>query len=298
MKADLRSDYEARLTLVVDYLIRHLDEPFNLSDLADQACYSRYHFHRLFQAFLGETPGELTRRLQLERAASRLVRNEGSVLEIALEAGYGSGEAFARAFARAFGHPPSDFKELCIQPVLPSNNGIHIDESWRTSRIAFITSEKTMKVTIKKMSPIRVVSLPHKGPYHTIGQAFGALYGWAGPRGLATQPSLGIYHDDPHQVPESDLRSEACLILPEGRSVESTELTEMGLEVKEIPAGDFAMAEYMGSYAGLGGAWDQFISRSLPETGREPTGICYELYVKHDMADPNACVTELYQQIK
>jgi len=298
MKADLRSDYEARLTEVVDYLIRHLDEPFSLADLADQACYSRYHFHRLFQAFLGETPGELTRRLQLERAAKRLANEECSVLEAALEAGYGSGEAFARAFARSFGAPPSEFKNLCIPPVLPSNNGIHMDESWRTARITFITSEQTMNVTIKTMDPLRVISLPHKGPYHTIGQAFGALYGWAGPRGLAMQPSLGIYHDDPHQVPESELRSEACLKLPDGRTLEESELLELGLSVREVPAGDYAVAEYVGSYAGLGGAWDEFISRSLPETGREPTGTCFELYLRHDEADPNNCLTELYQQVK
>lgn len=298
MKADLRSEYEARLVEVVDHLMNHLDEPYNLSDLADKACYSRYHFHRLFQNMLGESPGEMARRLQLERAAAKLVRSEESVLEIALEAGYGSGEAFARAFARSFGSAPSDFKGRSLPPVLPSPNGIHFDSAWRTAKITFIRNSEAMNITFKDLAPIRVLALPHKGAYHLIGQAFGALMAWAGPRGLAAQPNLGIFHDDPCQTPENDLRSDACLVLPEGHDFPADELAELGLSVKEIPSGTFAVGEYVGSYAGLGKAWDDFVAQSLPLTGREPVGICYELYVRHDMADPNNCLTELYQQVK
>ncbi len=43
----------------------------------------------------------------LERAAYRLVTDRAGILDIAVEAGYGSNEAFTRAFQRAYGSSPS-----------------------------------------------------------------------------------------------------------------------------------------------------------------------------------------------
>src|SRR5262249_38407784 len=77
------------------------------AELASRAYLSRYHFDRLVHAALGEPPGAFRRRLLLERAAYRLATAADKVIEIALEAGYASPDAFARAFARAYGAPPS-----------------------------------------------------------------------------------------------------------------------------------------------------------------------------------------------
>src|SRR5439155_21661801 len=49
-----------------------------------------------------------------------------SVTELAIDAGYGSSQAFARAFARAFGVAPTAFRRrgtLAFQ--LPARNGVH-----------------------------------------------------------------------------------------------------------------------------------------------------------------------------
>jgi len=109
-----------RLAALLDVLL-DLDEPARGEELARRAYLSRFHFDRLVAAAVGESPGELRRRLFLERAAFELSQGAG-VLEAALAAGYGSGEAFARAFRRAFGVAPSaqagDFR-------LPAPNGIH-----------------------------------------------------------------------------------------------------------------------------------------------------------------------------
>ena len=64
---------------------------------------SRFHFDRLVAAATGEPPATLRRRVLLERAAYRLVTTDRDVLDIAVEAGYASNEAFTRAFTRAFG---------------------------------------------------------------------------------------------------------------------------------------------------------------------------------------------------
>jgi hypothetical protein len=73
----------------------------------------------------GEPPGRFRRRLLLERAAYRLVSTPMGVLDVAVEAGYSSHEAFTRAFARAFGHPPSVWRAQPNRIELPCPNGVH-----------------------------------------------------------------------------------------------------------------------------------------------------------------------------
>ncbi|MDG4802266.1 AraC family transcriptional regulator [Micromonospora sp. WMMD980] len=118
------------LTGLLDVLQAALDDPATSpAGLAARAHLSRFHFDRLVAAATGEPPGALRRRLLLERAAYRLVTSDRTVLDIAVEAGYGSHEAFSRAFHRSYGlvptavrrRPPLVFREL----ELPCPSGVH-----------------------------------------------------------------------------------------------------------------------------------------------------------------------------
>lgn len=121
---------------ILDLAQTCLDEPdVSPTDLAARAHLSRFHFDRVVSAATGEAPGSLRRRLMLERAAYRLTRMAGprttalTILDVAVEAGYGSHEAFSRAFARAYGttptavrdRPPLTFHQL----ELPGPSGVH-----------------------------------------------------------------------------------------------------------------------------------------------------------------------------
>jgi transcriptional regulator GlxA family with amidase domain len=57
--------YAERVQRVVDYLAEHLDETLDLEVLARVACFSPYHFHRIYRALLGETVSDTLRRLRL-----------------------------------------------------------------------------------------------------------------------------------------------------------------------------------------------------------------------------------------
>lgn len=96
---------------------------------------SRFHFQRLFLRHLGESPGELRRRLRLERAAHWLCRGYGDVTTIAFESGYESVEGFSRAFHRAYGLAPSHYRRIPFPRFyLPTPNGIHYDPPHRQPR--------------------------------------------------------------------------------------------------------------------------------------------------------------------
>lgn len=97
-----------RLRRVAQHIDRHLFEPLCLDGLAEVASMSRFHFERVFTEYAGETPLARVRRLRLQHARRRLTAGDGaSILELALDCGYGSAEAFARAFRSQFGHAPS-----------------------------------------------------------------------------------------------------------------------------------------------------------------------------------------------
>ncbi len=104
-----------------------LDEPQTSGcDLARQVHMSRSNFDRVVAAVAGESPSAFRRRLLLERAAYRLLAEDSGVLDLAIDAGYGSHEAFTRAFARAYGMPPREWRrEPSRRFFLAAPSGVH-----------------------------------------------------------------------------------------------------------------------------------------------------------------------------
>jgi AraC family transcriptional regulator len=110
----------------VDTLASNLDDhDADGAALAARAYLSRFHFDRVVCAAAGETPARFRRRVLLERSAYRLVTSDRGVLEIAVEAGYSSNEAFTRAFRRAYGTGPSSWRTSPQQIHLATPNGVH-----------------------------------------------------------------------------------------------------------------------------------------------------------------------------
>ena len=101
-------DYRERLTPVLRALEQ--DPDLSIEALASRACLSLYHFHRVFTAVVGEAPGEMCRRLRMQRAAWQLCYTDASVTAIALGAGLASSQAFAKAFRRHYGCTPGEFR--------------------------------------------------------------------------------------------------------------------------------------------------------------------------------------------
>jgi AraC-like DNA-binding protein/uncharacterized damage-inducible protein DinB len=113
----------ARLTGVV---LDSLDATPTTEELARSAYQSRTQFYRVFRAIIEETPAAMRRRLVMERAAFQLLNTKASITDIALDANYGSLEAFTRAFRKAFQTSPSRYRRMGRAQVhLPAPNEIH-----------------------------------------------------------------------------------------------------------------------------------------------------------------------------
>ena len=105
-----RIDYQERLSRVVAFMHDHLEEEIDLNRLADVACLSPYHWHRIYHAMNGETIASTVRRLRLHRAAGFLANTTTPIETIAERSGYGGVAAFTRAFAADYGMPPAQYR--------------------------------------------------------------------------------------------------------------------------------------------------------------------------------------------
>ncbi|HUE90798.1 AraC family transcriptional regulator [Pseudomonas sp.] len=123
-----------------------LDEALDLERLASVCGLSRFSLSRVFAGATGWSVMRYVKARRLSRAAHRLAQGAADILEVALEAGYGSHEAFTRAFREHFGITP---EALRANGTL---NGIELREALRmqaTSTFAlseprFVDSEELL----------------------------------------------------------------------------------------------------------------------------------------------------------
>lgn len=137
---------------------------------------------------------------------------------------------------------------------------------------------------VKEMPEMHVACIRHVGPYNQIGQAFGRLMAWAGPRGLLRFPEtsmLGVYHDSPDTTDPDQLRSDACITVPPGTPVDG----DVG--TLTIPGGLYAVGHFEIDMSDYGAAWDKLLGEYLPESGYGPDeGMCYEMYLNDPAQHP------------
>ncbi len=100
-----------RVAAAVQYIESHLSEAPDLDTIAFQSTYSRFHFQRLFHAAVGYPVFEYIRRRRLSEAARRLLNSQSDkIIDVALDLGFGSPEAFSRSFRQSFGVSPAAFR--------------------------------------------------------------------------------------------------------------------------------------------------------------------------------------------
>jgi len=111
-------DHIEELLRAVGYIEAHLDGPFRLAETAREAGMSAFHFSRVFASVTGEPASEYARKRRLTRAADRLLSSGDAVIDIALDSGFDSQEAFTRAFRRWYGVPPARFRRQALPYML------------------------------------------------------------------------------------------------------------------------------------------------------------------------------------
>ncbi|MFP8965017.1 helix-turn-helix domain-containing protein [Pokkaliibacter sp. CJK22405] len=103
-----------QLARVREFIDAHLDQPLLLSDLAEQAGLSDYHFARMFKQSQGLAPHQYVMATRLARAEQLLITTEQSLSDIALNCGFSSSSHFSNRFRQHFGTSPSQRRSALV----------------------------------------------------------------------------------------------------------------------------------------------------------------------------------------
>ncbi|MFN8195614.1 MAG: AraC family transcriptional regulator [Nocardioidaceae bacterium] len=110
----------------VDCLAEALDDhDASGEEWAARLHFSRFHFDRMIRSVAGEPPSAFRRRILLERAAYRMVTTRAPLVDVAVEAGYGSHAAFTRAFTKAYGVSPAAWRRRPGRIQIAAPSGVH-----------------------------------------------------------------------------------------------------------------------------------------------------------------------------
>lgn len=106
---------DARVVHALRTVDRYPASAWTLNRLANVSSLSLYHFLRTFDRITGVTPHQYVLRARLRHAAVRLVRESGSILDLALDCGFGDISNFTRAFRNEFGASPRRYRERSLR---------------------------------------------------------------------------------------------------------------------------------------------------------------------------------------
>lgn len=292
-------NYTARINKVIDYIETNLEKNLTLDELAREAGFSKYHFHRIFYSIMGETLFKFITRIRLEKAALRLVTEfKIPVTTIALECGFASSASFSKSFKENFNTTPTAWRK---QKLYSGNSGqqnsnlskiISNNKKDISLKISYINNEsKTQRweamdknnkriIEIKEHPETTVIYIRHIGPYkqdvNLFEQLSNTLFKWAAARDLFNPPEteyLIISHDDPELTDDDKLRISVCLTAPHDVQTDG----QIGKMI--IPAGKYAHLKFTVHIMEIQQAWDWAFGSWLPQSGYVPDeGPCYESY--------------------
>jgi len=197
--------YRSRFRRVLEHIDAHLDEELTVDRLSGVAAFSRYHFHRQFSELFGMGVREYVQLVRFKRASYRLAfRTDSRIIEVALESGYESHEAFSRAFKKTIGQTPSGFRE---RPQW---------EPWHATRqrprelrsLHMKHDPEAAGVTIVDFPETRVAVLEHRGDPRRLGHTIAAFIAWRrqNHRPPAVSATFNLFYDDPTTTPPEAFR--------------------------------------------------------------------------------------------
>lgn len=281
-----QEEYVKRTLKVMIYIEENIDEDLTLERLAKIACYSPFHFHRIFQAIVGETVHSYVKRLRMQTAAGKLLYTERPVTAIALDASFETPSAFTRAFKQFMGSSPKNYRSL--------NSATNLI----LQKIKELPMIKPDKIE-KSLPDLHLLFIRRYGNYtQSPSAAWQSMFNFIKENNLDRSKLryFGISHDDPQVASEDKLRYDAAILAPKG----SKEKGEVGCQV--LKGGKYAIFTHHGSYEGLEEAFNRIFLKWLPdskETFDEAREVFCEYFnMEYVKTDPIKLVTELYIPLK
>lgn len=249
------NQYARRISKVLDYISKHLDDELSVDTLSKVANFSRYHFHRQFSAYTGITVSRLVQLQRLRRASLQLVFNRhASITDIAFDAGFANAESFTRAFKKECGQSPSAFRKA---PQW---------QQWQVRTTYEHPQElPPMQVEIVDFPQTLVAALEHCGPESLTYQTTQKFVEWRQANGVrpAMGNTYGVHYNDHLTTLPEHYRLDLCVSIDKPVAD-----NPQGVVTKTIPGGRCARVRNIGSRHEMAGP-RYLYEKWLPHSGEQ-----------------------------
>lgn len=145
-------EYQELLEHAIAYIEENLGDA-TVEDVAQKVGYSYYHFTRFFNAALGESVGSYIKKRRLADGARKLLYTNRRVIDIAIESGFESSEAFSRAFKSIYKVSPITYRKNRLETIVGAK--YKVDKKL----LKHLTHGMTVKPKIVEIGSIKVAGL-------------------------------------------------------------------------------------------------------------------------------------------
>lgn len=249
------------------YIDQHLEEKMSVVQIANFAGMSSFHFHHVFNAFLGETLDHYVLQRRLELAAKKLVHHKKiEMAEIATSSGFESHREFSKAFKKRFKITPSVYRNY---PHL-----VNLSDGGTPSHSKSISRKgKTIEVMVKALPTLwlnhkhtngTTDGLESKENYLQITKEFKTLLNTANPHLFC----LATSSPPAYTITTRSLEESLTTQLYGGIYNEKYD-NDWSDDWLEVDEGLWAVCTHKGDYRYTDETWSKFLRTWLPESGYE-----------------------------
>lgn len=286
MPTQHKAHYAQRISKVLDYISKHLDDELSVDVLCEVANFSRFHFHRQFSFYTGVSVRRMVLLQRLRRAAMQLVfARDVSITDIAFECGFANAESFSRAFRKECGQSPSSFRKA---------------PTWQQWQVRMILDNPpelpNMQVDIVNFPETMVAALEHRGPEHLSYQTTQKFVEWRQANGIRPGQgnTYGVHYTDHLSVLPEDYRLDICVSI-----TKPVAENPQGVVTKTIPQGRCAKVRNIGSRHELPGP-RYLYEKWLPQSGEQLRD--YPIFFHYVNVGPGVkeheMITDIYLPLK
>lgn len=284
--------YRTQINKAIQYIHANLDQHLKLVNIARASGFSPFHFHRLFSAFVGETPGMLIRRTRLERSVRELLETKKPIIQISTEFGFETHAAYSKAFKNYFGASPSTVRKQNSAPkhvevnhqkiekrrvkmeprivILPDQRVVYAEEKGVVARDFTKAADRAFDIVVAYLTKSR--------QWNLVGDC------------------LGICPDDSDTTPLEDCRYLGGFKLKPNVDFKESKVVKTMI----FQGGKFAVFNHTGSYETLWQTWTAIYHDWLPSSGFQLMDVMpYEVYLDDKHKTPSEKLrTDIYIAIE
>ena len=245
--------YKHRVDLAFKFISDSLERQNvpSLELISDKVGLSKFHFHRVFKLVTGETLQQTISRIKLSKATIDLAKDNVSVTEAAMNAGFESSQSLAKALKRELSvtatqlkNEPERLAQTLVLLSLPNPN---------KSDTGLVSIELT------SLEPFEYIAVPTEGSYPELNEIYHYLFNAVGDPGKVSA-ILGVPECNAGLLDGEGAVFDCGLLLNQ-----SSETTDSKVIDKKYSGGDFIRVRHNGSFAGLDETLDKMYSSLLTQ---------------------------------